>query len=142
MADNSNQEETGSQRTQQSTRNKNTNTTCKGDNKHENRLQGNLTELGDNVHKHGSRDQGDTFTKTTEATANHVGRERGKEMRLLAKNQEEHKPMMMSHHLHPFEATTADPAGLDGVDSKVISKCSNEKHDPTGACWAKCKRES
>jgi hypothetical protein len=51
----------------------------------------NLAELGNNGYQYGTRDQGDRFTRTTEAIANYVGREYSKEMRLL-KNQEENEP--------------------------------------------------
>jgi hypothetical protein len=54
-------------------------------------LQGNLAELGNNVYQYGTRDQGDRFTRTTEAISNYVGREYSKEMRLLVKNQEENE---------------------------------------------------
>jgi hypothetical protein len=50
-------------------------------------LQGNLTELGNNVYQHGTGDQGDMFTRTTEAIADYVRGEYGKEMRLLVKRQ-------------------------------------------------------
>jgi hypothetical protein len=55
-------------------------------------LQGNIAELGNNVHQYGTRDQGDRFTRTTEAIADYVGREYSKEMRLLVKNQKENEP--------------------------------------------------
>jgi hypothetical protein len=96
MADNSNEEETGSQQTRQSTRNKGSNGFYKrgayrGSNNKKNSLQGNLAELGNNVYQNGTRDQGDRFTKTTEAIANYVGREYRKEMIFLVKNQEENE---------------------------------------------------
>jgi hypothetical protein len=55
-------------------------------------VQGNLAELGNNVYQYGTQDQGDRFTRTTEAIADYVGREFSKEMRLLVKNQEENEP--------------------------------------------------
>ena len=55
-------------------------------------LQGNIAELGNNVYQYGTRDQGDRFTRTTEAIADYVGREYSKEMRLLVKNQKENEP--------------------------------------------------
>jgi hypothetical protein len=54
-------------------------------------LQGNFAELGNNVYQHGTRDQGDRFTKT-EAIADYVGSEYSKELRLLLKNQAESEP--------------------------------------------------
>jgi hypothetical protein len=39
-----------------------------------NRLQGNIAELGNNVYQYGTQDQGDRFTRTTEAIADYVGR--------------------------------------------------------------------
>jgi hypothetical protein len=55
-------------------------------------VQGNLAELGNNVYQCGTQDQGDRFTRTTEAIADYVGREFSKKMRLLVKNQEENEP--------------------------------------------------
>jgi hypothetical protein len=55
-------------------------------------LQGNIAELGNNTYQYGTQDQGDRFTRTTEAIANCVGREYSKEMRLLVKNQKENEP--------------------------------------------------
>ena len=95
MADNSNEEETGSQRTRQWTRNMGSSgfyKTYRGNNNDKNSWQGNLAELGNNVYQYGTRDQGDRFTRTTEAIANYVGREYSKEMRLLVKNQQENEP--------------------------------------------------
>ena len=51
-----------------------------------------LQSLVTNVYQYGTRDQGDRFTRTTEAIANYVGREYSKEMRLLVKNQKENEP--------------------------------------------------
>jgi hypothetical protein len=48
--------------------------------------------LGNNVYQYGTRDQGDKFTRTTEAIADYVRGEYSKEMRLLVKNQKENKP--------------------------------------------------
>jgi hypothetical protein len=50
------------------------------------------SELGNNIYQYGTQDQGDRFTRTTEAIADYVGREYTKEMRLLVKNQEEKNP--------------------------------------------------
>jgi hypothetical protein len=41
---------------------------------------------------HGTRDQGDMFTRTTEVIADYVGRKYSKEMRLLVKKQKENEP--------------------------------------------------
>jgi hypothetical protein len=98
MADDSKEEETGSQRTRQSTRNdEGSNRSHKigayrGNNNKTNSLQGNIAELGNNVYQYGSQDQGDMFTRTTAAIADYVGREHRKEMRLLVKNQKENEP--------------------------------------------------
>jgi hypothetical protein len=98
MADDSNKEEIGSQGARQSTRNEGSNGSFKRGgayrgNRNDNiSLQGNIAELGNNVYQHGAQDQGDRFTRTTEAIANYVGREYSKEMRLLVKNQKENKP--------------------------------------------------
>jgi hypothetical protein len=72
MADESNEEETGSQRTQQLTRNEGSNGSYKrgayrGNRNDKNSLQGNIAELGNNVYQYGTQDQGDRFTRTTEA---------------------------------------------------------------------------
>jgi hypothetical protein len=55
-------------------------------------LQGIIAELGNNVYQYVTQDQGDRFTRTTEAIADYVGREHSKEMRLLVKNQKENEP--------------------------------------------------
>jgi hypothetical protein len=57
-----------------------------------NSLRGNIAELDNNIYQYGTRDQGDSFTRTAEAIANYVGREYSKEMRLLVKNQKENEP--------------------------------------------------
>jgi hypothetical protein len=64
----------------------------RGNRNDKNSLQGNIAELGNNVYQYGTRDQGDRFTRTTEAIADYVGREYSKEMRLLVKNQKENEP--------------------------------------------------
>jgi hypothetical protein len=64
----------------------------RGNRNDKNRLQGNIAELGNNVYRYGTQDQGDRFTRTTEAIANYVRREYSKEMRLLVKNQKESEP--------------------------------------------------
>jgi hypothetical protein len=97
MADDSNKEETGGQRTQQSARNKGSGGFYKrgayrGNNNEKNSLQGNLAEHSHKIYQYGKRDQGDSFTRTAEAIADYVGREYSKEMRLLVKNQEENEP--------------------------------------------------
>jgi hypothetical protein len=97
MADDSNKEEAGSQRTRQSTRNEGSKGSYnrgayRGNRNNKNSLQGNIAELGNNVYQYGTRDQGDRFTRTTEAIADYVGREYSKEMRLLVKNQMENEP--------------------------------------------------
>jgi mannose-6-phosphate isomerase class I len=55
-------------------------------------LQGNIAELGNSVYQYETQDQGDRFTRATEAIANYVRREYSKEMRLLVKNQKENEP--------------------------------------------------
>jgi uncharacterized protein YjcR len=94
MADDSNEEETGSQGTWQSTRNnEGSNGSYKrgayrGNRNNKNNSQGNIAELGNNVYQYGTRDQGDRFTRPTEAIADYVGREYSKEMRLLGEEPE------------------------------------------------------
>jgi hypothetical protein len=98
MADNSNEEDTGSQQTRQSTRNKGSNGFYKrgaytrGNNNEKNSLQGNLTELGNNVYQYGTQDQGGRFTRTTDATSDYVRSENSNEVRLLVKNQKGNEP--------------------------------------------------
>jgi hypothetical protein len=98
MADDSNEEETGSQGTRQSTRNNEgsngsyTRGAQRGNRNNKNSLQGNIAELGNNIYQYGTRDQGDRFTRTTEAIADYVGREYSIEMRLLVKNQRKMNP--------------------------------------------------
>jgi hypothetical protein len=97
MADNSNEEDTRRQGTRQSTRNKGSIGFYKwgayrGNNNDKNSLQGNLAELGRSICQYGTRDQGDRLTRTTEGMANYAGREYGKEMKLLMKNQKENEP--------------------------------------------------
>jgi hypothetical protein len=97
MADDRNEEETGSQQTRQSTRKKGSNRFYKrgayrGNNNNKNSLQGNLAELGNNVYQYESRDQGDRFTRMIEAKADYVRREDSKVMRLLVMNQEKNEP--------------------------------------------------
>jgi hypothetical protein len=97
MADDSNEEETRSQRTWESTRNEGSNRSYKRGayrgNKHDkNSLQGNIAEAGNKVYEYGTRDQGDRFTRTTEVIADYVGREYSKEVTLLVKNQKENEP--------------------------------------------------
>jgi hypothetical protein len=88
MADNSNEEETGSQQTRQPTRNEGFNRSYKrgayrGNINDKNSLQGNIAELANNVYQYGTQDQGNRFTRTAEAIANYVGRERSKEIKIL-----------------------------------------------------------
>jgi hypothetical protein len=99
MADDSNEEETGSQGARQSTRNtEGSNGSYKrgaayrSNRNDKNSFQGNIAELGNNVYQYGTRDQGNRFTRTTEAIADYVGREYSKEVRLLVKNQKENEP--------------------------------------------------
>jgi hypothetical protein len=98
MADDSNEEETGSQGTQQLTRNNEGSKgsykrgAYRGNRNDKNSLQGNIAELGNKVYQYGTRDQGDRFTRTTEAIADYAGREYSKEMRLLVKNQKKNEP--------------------------------------------------
>jgi hypothetical protein len=98
MADDSKEEETGSQGTRQWTRNNEgsngsyTRGVYRGNRNDKNSLQGNIAEHGNNVYQYGTGDQGDRFTRTAEAIANYVGREYSKEMRLLVKNQKENEP--------------------------------------------------
>jgi hypothetical protein len=96
MADDSNQEETRSQGNQQLTRKEGSNGSYKkgayrGNRNDRNSLQGNIAELGNNVYQYGTQDQGDRFTRRTEAIAAYVRRDYSKEMRLL-KNQKGNKP--------------------------------------------------
>jgi hypothetical protein len=97
MADGSNEEDTGSQGTQQLTRNEGSNGSYKrgayrGNINGKNSLQGNIAEPGNSVYQYRTRDQGDRFNIMTEAIADYVGREYSKEMRLLVKNQMENEP--------------------------------------------------
>jgi hypothetical protein len=98
MADDSNEEETGSQGTWQSTRNNEGSNgsdkrgAYRGNRNDKSSFQGNIAELGNNVYQYGTQDQGDRFTRTTEAIADYFRREYSKEMRLLVKNQEENEP--------------------------------------------------
>jgi hypothetical protein len=83
MADDSNEEKTGSQRARQLTRNEGSNGSYKrgayrGNRNDKNSLQGNIAELGNNVYQYGTRNQGDRFTRTTEGIADYVGREYSK----------------------------------------------------------------
>jgi hypothetical protein len=96
MADDSNMEETGSQPTRQLTRNEGSTGSFKrgayrGNINKKSSLQGNIAELGNNVYQYGTQDQGDRFTRTTEAIPDYVRREYSKEIRLLVKNQKENK---------------------------------------------------
>jgi hypothetical protein len=84
MADDSNEEETGSQGTRQSTRNNEGSDgsskrgAYRGNRNNKNSLQGNIAELGNKVYHYGTRDQGDRFTRTTEAIADCVRRDYNK----------------------------------------------------------------
>jgi hypothetical protein len=72
MAEDSNEEETGSQRIRQSTRNEQGSNgfyktgAYRGNRNDKNSLQGNIAELGNNVYQYGTQDQGDRFTRTIE----------------------------------------------------------------------------
>jgi hypothetical protein len=97
MADDSNEEETGSQRTRQWTRNEGSNGSYKrgayrGSRNDKNSLQGNIAEVVNNVYQYGTQDQGDRFARTTEVIADYVRKEYSKEMRLLVKKQKENEP--------------------------------------------------
>ena len=86
MADERNEEETGSQRARQRASNKGSNRFYKrgayrGSNNKKKSLQGNLAELGNNVCQYGTQDQGDRFTRMIETIADYGGREYKKEMR-------------------------------------------------------------
>jgi hypothetical protein len=96
VANDSNQEETGSQQTWQSARNEGSNGSYKrgayrGNRNNKNSLQGNIAEHGNSIYQYGTRDRGDRFTRTTEAIADYVRREYSKELRLLVKNQKENE---------------------------------------------------
>jgi hypothetical protein len=92
------EDEAGSQQARRLIRNEGSNGSYKrgayrGNRNVKDSLQGNIAELGNNVHQqYGTRDQADKFTRTTEAIANYVGRQYNKEMELLMKNQQENKP--------------------------------------------------
>jgi hypothetical protein len=161
MADGSNKEETGSQRTRQSTRNEVSNGFYKrcaytrGNNKDKSSLQGNLAELGNNVYQYGTWDQGDRFTRTTEAITDYVGRDYSKEMWLLVKKQEENEPKELvmpdkEKVKSPFVMKTYETElkqyyfkkerKIWGAQSKVICDCKGTMHpeyeeqsgEPTG----------
>jgi predicted DNA-binding WGR domain protein len=74
------EEEASSQQAQKLIRNEGSNGSYKrgaykGNINYKNSLQGNIAELGNNVYQYGTQDQGDRFTRTTEAIADYVGRE-------------------------------------------------------------------
>jgi hypothetical protein len=81
-------------------------------------LQGNIAELGTNIYQYGTRDQGDRFTRTTEAIADYVGigREYSKEMRLLVKNQKENEP---KEPVMPDEEEVKSPFCDEEVQNRV-----------------------
>jgi hypothetical protein len=93
MADDSNEEETGSQRARQFLGSNGSYKTgaCRGNRNNKKNLQGNIAELANNIYQYGTPDQGDRLTRMTEAIANYVGREYSKEMRLSVKNQKENE---------------------------------------------------
>jgi hypothetical protein len=75
MADESNEEKTGSRQTQQSTRNEGYNGSYKrgayrGNRNDKNSLQGNIAELGNNVYQYGTRDQVHYATKQMKVLMN------------------------------------------------------------------------
>jgi hypothetical protein len=74
----------------------------RGNRNDKNSLQGNIAELGNNIYQYGTQDQGDRFTRTTEAIADYVGREYSKEMRLLVKNQEHPGVRTLNRHFGSF----------------------------------------
>jgi hypothetical protein len=93
------EEEARSQRAQESIRNEGSNGSYKrgayrGNRNDKNSLQGNIGELRNNVYQYGTREQGDRFTRTTEAIADYVGRKYSKAMRLLVKNRREYSKEM------------------------------------------------
>jgi hypothetical protein len=71
----------------------------RGNRNDKNSLQGNITELGNNITNMDLQIRVKRFTRTTEAIANYIGREYGKEMKLLVKNHrketEPKEPVMM-----------------------------------------------
>ena len=56
-------------------------------------IQGDVSELGNNVYLYGTKNQGNVYLKTTEAIAEYVGREYNKAMRILVKNLKESTPV-------------------------------------------------
>ena len=91
MSSESQDNEEGSQQTQQSRRNTRTREAKEPGNKRHS-LRGELAAPGSNVCAHGRRDQGDWHVKTAEAISGHVRRECSKEMRLLVMNKQESPP--------------------------------------------------
>jgi hypothetical protein len=113
-ADDSNKEETGIQWTRQWTRNEGSNGLNKGgvfrgNRNNKNSLQGIIAEFGNNVYQHGTLDQGDRFTRTTEVVADYVRREYSKEMRLLLKNQKENE---LEEAIMPDKEEVKSPFGM------------------------------
>jgi hypothetical protein len=51
--------------------------------------RGKIEELGQLVYKSNTKDSADMYIRTTEAVADYVGKEYGKDMRMLVKNQTE-----------------------------------------------------
>jgi hypothetical protein len=72
----------GTSQTSQTSRKSNSSKYSKKNNYNQT-LRGNIAELGNKVYTYGHRNQGDWYVKTTEAIGDYVGRELGKEMRML-----------------------------------------------------------
>jgi hypothetical protein len=84
------EEEARSQQARQLIRNEGFNGSYKrgayrGNINNKNSLQGNITELGNNVYQYGTRDQGERVIRMTKAIADYVGREYSTEMKVLLK---------------------------------------------------------
>ena len=52
-------------------------------------MKGDVLELGTNVYMYGTKNQSETYTKTTKAIAEYVGKTYSKAMRLLVKDGKE-----------------------------------------------------
>ena len=90
MADDSNSNKEGSQWTRQS-KSRSATKGAKGPGNNS-KLQGDITELGNNVYVYGMRNQGDNYIKTMEAIAEYICREYNKAMRTLVKDKTETIP--------------------------------------------------
>ena len=58
-------------------------------------IKGKIEELENNVYHYGGKNVGDYYIKVTEAIADYVGREKGKEMKLLVLNGIESTPLSL-----------------------------------------------